>query len=196
MRVLDAEEPFSELPIHLSENYFGYNRMRSLDMDGTRKLPAWIYPVKRLVLSRNTDIWCRLPYPGHPRGCPNYGKKSECPPRAERIGEYLDLQKPLFLVHSEFNVLAQAARMHKRHPKWTDRQCRNLLYWQATSRRQLHDRAARAAKLLGTDLFTVTPEAMGVNVFATTRLAGLKLDPTRSVNICRHVALLGHSFSG
>jgi len=161
-------------------------------MNTKPQLPDWVYPVKRLVMSKNTGRWCRLAYPGHPHGCPNYGKKPECPPQAGIVRTYFDVAKPMFLVHSEFSVRAQAIRMKKRHPQWTDRQCRNLLYWQAASRRQLLDRAAQTARLLGTDAMTITPEAMGVNAFVTARLAGLVLDRTNSLEICRHVALLGH----
>jgi hypothetical protein len=33
---------------------------------------------------------CRLPYPNHPKGCPNYGKRALCPPKAPALGRRSD----------------------------------------------------------------------------------------------------------
>mgnify|MGYP006303642661 CR=1 FL=1 len=151
----------------------------------------WIVPVKRLILSGKTGSWCTLPYPGHPKGCPNYGKKPSCPPNAPPVRERFDLARPLYLVHSGFDLAAHAAAMKEKHSGWSDRQCRCLLYWQPKSRKQLRERVLRAAAITGAREMTDCPEAMGVNVFATAAVSGLKLDRTRSISICRHVALLG-----
>jgi len=34
--------------------------------------PPYVHQVKRLVITSKAGDWCRLPYPGHKRGCPNY----------------------------------------------------------------------------------------------------------------------------
>jgi hypothetical protein len=69
-----------------------------------------------------------------------------------------------------------------------------VLYWQGTSRKQLAERlhAARFLPEAWKLVWTTCPEAMGVNVFVTARLAGLFLDKTRHLSICRHVALIGY----
>lgn len=155
-------------------------------------LPSYIYPVKRLVVSDHVGRWCQLPYPNHPKGCPNFWEaKEECPPKAPSVDEYFDLSRALYFVHSEFDLNAHADMMKQRHPHWSDRQCRCVLYWQSRSRKQLKQRTSKAASLLGTDAMTMIPEAMGVNVYVTARLAGLRLEPIRSLSLCRHVALLG-----
>ena len=159
-------------------------------------LPSHIYPVKRLVVSKHVGRWCRLPYPGHPHGCPNFGKAAKCPPQAPAVRDYFDLSKPLYLVHSTFDLTAHAAGMKERHPGWSDRQCRCVLYWQPTSRKQLKHRFVEAAGILGTDASTMIPEAMGVNVYVTARISGLHLEPIKSLSVCRHVALIGHKRNG
>ena len=155
-------------------------------------LPSWTIPIKRLVVFKDTGSrFCRLPYPNHPNGCPNYYKKKTCPPFAPMAGVFFDLSKPLYFVHSEFNLEAHAKRMKDKHPEWSERQCRCVLYWQGTSRKQLRKRVYGATELLRTNATTTCPEGMGVNVYMTARLSGLFLQRIRNLNICRHIALLG-----
>lgn len=151
----------------------------------------WIYRIRRLVTSSQVDQWCKLPYPNHKKGCPNYGRHNWCPPFAGRVGDWFDISRPLFLVHSEFDLVAHVGRMGRKHPQWSERQCRCVLYWQGTSRKQLREHIVIARQELGTNLHTTCPEGMGVNVYATARLSGLRLERIRNLSICRHVAMLG-----
>lgn len=153
--------------------------------------PTWILKVKRLVLSTKTGGWCKLPYPGHSKGCPNYYKSAKCPPKAPHLADFIDLSKPLYLVWSEFDLKRHVEKMKRKHPGWSDRQCRCVLYWQSQSRKQLKERTQIAAGILKTNRTTTCPEAMGVNVFATARVSGLLLERTRSIETCRHVSLIG-----
>ena len=153
--------------------------------------PTWIVPVKRLVVSEKTGEWCKLPYPNHPKGCPNYGKKATCPPQAPRLHHYFDVSRPMSLVHSEFDLEKHAKRMRTEHPQWSERQCRCLLYWQPTSRKQMRARTSAAMWTIGCNAKTECPEAMGLNVFATAAVSGLKLDRTRNIRTARHVCLIG-----
>ena len=159
-------------------------------------LPSWIYPIKRLVTSDKTGKWCQLPYPDHPMGCPNYGKVNKCPPKAPKAGKFFDLSKPLWLVHSEFDLAIHIAKMEKKHPKWTLKQCKCVLYWQLTSRKQLKERIRAAYTTLNVNTSTMIPEAMGVNVYVTAKIAGLKLEPIKYLAICRHVAIVGNRKNG
>ena len=153
--------------------------------------PDWIIPVKRLVTTGKAGAWCRLPYPGHPQGCPNYGRRAKCPPHAPRVDAVFDLAKPLFLVHSVFQLEAHAHVMKVLHPEWSERQCRCVLYWQEKSRAELRARIRIAWRLLRTTACAEIPEALGVNVYVTARQSGLHLDKIRNLKVCRHVALLG-----
>lgn len=158
--------------------------------------PNWIYPVKRLVLSDQVGRWCQIPYDGHPKGCPKYGKAEKCPPRAPAAGEYFDLSRPLWLVHSEFNLAGHVIDMWAKHPAWSERQCRCVLYWQSTSRKQLKERIHAAITALDADASTLIPEAMGVNVYVTARVSGLRLERITHLSTCRHVALIGTEKNG
>jgi len=158
----------------------------------TKELPSWIVPIKKLILSDKSGNWCRLPYEDHPDGCPNYGNKLACPPLAPFISSQIDINREMYLVHSEFNLRAHTIKMRTKHPKWSDRQCKCVLYWQSTSRKQRCTRTDEAVRLLGTNWISSIPEAMGVNVYATARLSGLKLERIRDIKVCRHVALLAY----
>jgi hypothetical protein len=157
-------------------------------------LPSYVYPVKRLVMA-NTAPWCKIKYPGHRHGCPNYDspKHPECPPRAPKVEKFFNLDRPLYLVHSEFNLEAWAARMQGKHIFMSDRQARCCLYWQRQSRTELKDRIWMASvwkKAASLPRISTCPEGMGVNVYVTARLAGLKLEKIDGLNTCRHVALI------
>jgi len=152
--------------------------------------------VKRLITSPRVGKWCVLPYHGHPRGCPYYGKRPTCPPDSRPIAELLDVTRPVYLVYSFFDLRAHVERMKTRHPKWTDVQCQNVRYWQGTARAGLRRNVTAAMGPLRCDVSTFCPEGAGVNVFATARAAGLRLERTGSIKIDRHVALIGHSPGG
>ena len=152
----------------------------------------YIIPIKKLVLFRDTGSrFCRLPYPGHPKGCPNWYKKKVCPPHAPMAAIYFDITKPLYFVHSEFDLSAHIVRMKLRNPDWSERQCKCVLYWQGTSRKQMRERVKIAIFELGTNAQTACPEGMGVNVYATARLSGLKMDRIKGMKVCRHITLIG-----
>lgn len=154
-------------------------------------MPVWCYKVERLVHDKRVPEWCRLPYPGHPKGCPMYGQRPKCPPQAPYITDVLDLTRPVYMVHSDFNLQAHVERMRALHPGWTDRQCRCVLYWQARSKRQMAERAEDVLYMVGADTICKMPEAAGVNVYATAKLLGLSLERIKDITICRHIAFVG-----
>jgi len=152
----------------------------------------YLYRVKRLVISDQAGAWCRIPYPGHKHGCPKYGDDGgACPPLAVPVDEVLNLDAPMYLVHSEFDPLCHVDAWKRDHPKATDRQARCVLYWQFKSRKQMRQRSAIAAGSTGANVILHCPEGRGVNVYATARIAGLHLERIRELKTCRHVALLG-----
>ena len=165
-------------------------------MDNTFPLPKeGITQIESIVTAgtKRTGDWCRLPYPNHPKGCPNYNQKDTCPPRAPYISNLLDLRRPLYIVNSEFNLGVHMARMKQRHPHWTERQLRNVLYWQNTSRKQMRDLVKTLMFLRGCNTSVECPEGAGVNVYATCRANGIILQSIKDLTICRHVALVGYA---
>lgn len=120
-----------------------------------------------LVVQDLARKWCLLPYPGHPKGCPNYGVKDICPPNVRMVHDAFDLTFPHWFVIYKFDLAAHALEMGRRHPEWSDRQCRCCLYWQGTVRHNLMEEASAFAATVERSGITLCPEAMGVNVFRT-----------------------------
>lgn len=148
-----------------------------------------------LVLKKITDLrlnlkardWCRLPYPDHAHGCPNFNHKPTCPSQVPLLFDYFDLSQPLYLLAIQFNLAAHVARMLKSNPGWSDRQARCVLYWQGHVNKELAETASTVCASLVQSgrkcIYTTCPEAMGVNVIATALRCGvpIKVKPTDTV---------------
>jgi len=92
-----------------------------------------VKPLEKIIYNLKSRGWCKLPYPGHPRGCPNYGKRDICPPKAPLIMDVPD--PPFILVGVSFDLGAWAKKLKKKHPHWSDKKARCCLYWQGKVRR-------------------------------------------------------------
>ena len=130
---------------------------------------------------------CQRPYEGHPRGCPNFGKRDTCPPEAGMFA-YEFYGDEVYAICVKFQFGYHVKTMRKKHPDWSERQLRCCLYWQGTARKMLREEIARF--ILDHPDFTVTacPEAMGVDVTATMQQAGIHLEWPPEV-LTHHVAL-------
>jgi len=132
-----------------------------------------------MILEVTSDIqydprpqdWCRLPYVGHPKGCPNYGKKAGCPPGAKHVDRIFDMDKRFWFVIHKFDLEAHVKKMNDKLPDWSYRQCSCVLYWQRTERKKLKDACEEFGKY-GT-LYDLCPEGRGVNVFKILRKNGV-----------------------
>jgi len=150
--------------------------------------------VEPIIDATVRQLCCR-PYPNHPKGCPNYGKRATCPPTAPLLADVLDLNRPIWAVWVEFDLAAHREKMRAAHPTWTRRQLDCCLYWQAGVNNQLR----RKTTELFPDLVTgfdpkevvSCPEACGVNVTETMASIGIALE-WPPVNIIRKVALVGY----
>jgi len=145
------------------------------------------------VIDRSVRDLCRRAYEGHPKGCPNHGQRAFCPPRAPLFADVFDVAKPFWAVVNEFDLAAHRARLQAKHPDWSRRRLDCCLYWQAGARKALHaqvqDWMVRRDDIDGLRA-VFCPEAMGVNVTATLKAAGIELE-WPPVNIARQVALVG-----
>ena len=114
--------------------------------------------------------WCRLPYHGHPKGCPNW------PGCIRSRPDFAEIKKDdyeWFAVVERFDLKAHSAKMKDKFPQWTERQCRNPLYWQSGVRKRLKE---KAKTLIANDSILLDiPEACGINMFATMDLVGVEL---------------------
>ena len=136
---------------------------------------------------------CRCRYPGHPKGCPNYGKRGSCPPQARLLNKVLALDAKVWVVWNRFALGNHAARMLARHPNWSYRQCVCCLYWQNGARKSLEEKIQAFLKTRrGRPVVVRCPEARGVNVTATMASVGVRLQwPPKQW--AYQVALLGTS---
>lgn len=129
-----------------------------------------------LVIDYRSREWCKLPYPDHPHGCPNYNYKATCPPRVCLVEDYIDLDRPLWLVVEPFDLASHISRMRTKHPDWSVRQLKCVLYWQGGVNSRLGKGCQELASAVG-GIYTICPEAMGVQVIKTTKRTGIPIKP-------------------
>ena len=92
------------------------------------------------VVRASVRALCRRPYPGHPKGCPNWNRRATCPPKAPLLARILDLESPVYCIANAFDLAGHVARMRARHPGWSYRQLACCLYWQGTARKRLREK--------------------------------------------------------
>lgn len=119
---------------------------------------------------------CTRAYPGHPRGCPNFGSRDTCPPRAKLLSDVFDLTKPCYCIINKFDLKSHVSRMRALHPEWSARQLVCCLYWQGTARVQLKAKIDEFERLYPGYTVTRSPEAMGLDVTKTLANVGIKLE--------------------
>jgi len=151
-----------------------------------------IYEVTgKLVVNYEARQWCRLPYPAHVKGCPNFGRSADCPPKAPLVEKWLDLTRPHWIVVAEFDLEAQAARMLAEHHDWSGKMCRNSRYWQSTVVAELRMAVIHFRMSQNKDLvWSLKPEAMGVDVFETLGKLGIPIQRNPQKLVFK-VALVG-----
>lgn len=145
----------------------------------------------QLIVDYRAREWCKLPYPGHPKGCPNFGHKATCPPQVCCIEGFIDLGKPMWLVVEAFDLRGHMDRMKATHPTWSNRQARCVLYWQASVNKRLQEACSVQAQHEN-GVYTVCPEAMGVNVILTAKQLGLPVH-NRPRDVVFKIGLVGSS---
>ena len=154
--------------------------------------------IVRPVLEPDVRRLCTRPYPNHPKGCPNHGKRPTCPPDAKLFPELIDASYDVWSLWSEFALSHHVKRMKSTHPLWTPRQLVCCLYWQGTVRKYLRNKAddwMNAYKMNHPSIadrlvLLECPEAMGINVTATMRHIGVHLEwPPK--HLTRMVYLMG-----
>jgi hypothetical protein len=144
------------------------------------------------VIDPSVRDLCRKPYDLHPHGCPNFGKRVTCPPQARLFSDVYDLSRPVWAVVNEFDLARHVAWMRTKHPDWSDRQLRCVLYWQPRARAALYLLIGEAMGYTPQGyMWETCSEAMGVNVTATLAAVGIELE-WPPVSIARQVALIAY----
>ena len=154
--------------------------------------PEW------LRFSKGIQALCARPYYGHPHGCPNYGKRPECPPNAPLIDKVLDLEREIFVIYTPFEVGEFAEHIWENHPGWNNRQIYNPRYWQPCARKLHRMDVANDVEELGIEIVTGNAEGQGVNYSFLMKNMGIELSwvwpPEHSLdNITYRISLAGFS---
>jgi predicted metal-binding protein len=130
--------------------------------------------------SKKIPSLCLHPYHQHARGCPNFNRRKDCPPRADF---FLDQFQPqIFLAIVIFNFSAYLRQRKKIHPAWSERALKNSRHWQGHLRAVLKKFVKEKTPPGYTALFNA--EAMGVNLTQTCRRAGLRLEWPPRKRVC------------
>jgi hypothetical protein len=125
------------------------------------------------VKPRGFKGWCQLPYPKHPKGCPNYGKRVDCPPNQPY---FLDVYKPgVKVAFLNFDFETYLEWRKSQHPNWTDRALRNPWHFQSHLDANL-EKEIKKLKEAGGCAPVYTAEAMGINMHLTCLRAGVGLE--------------------
>lgn len=144
-----------------------------------------IYPTDWVTVGLETyRSWCRIPYPGHPKGCHMWhSKRKNCDSsfrKCHTFDEVFDRNAPAWCVWEDFDVEAHMARMKSIHPEWSIGMLKNVRYWQATVKKKRNTRVEnefRKRKLWGK--YAAVTEGFCINVYSTLRHAGLPLLPIK-----------------
>jgi len=147
-----------------------------------------IHGLDKLVLSNRVPNWCQLPYPRHPKGCPNYDKRENCPPNTEPITNLI--KPPFLLVGIRFNLGGHIKRMKEIHPEWSNAQARCVLYWQNKVMKRLREECEHVKNRIPNPKVFYCPEGYYVNVFKTASMVGIKLK-TRPKKYVWKIAIIG-----
>lgn len=125
-----------------------------------------------LKIDYNMRDLCRQPYPGNPKGCPNYGKKKECPPQAPLLENFIDLLQPHYFVVLE--CIRNGCRINSQENTLKEDQFRS--YWNDNLEAVLREYIQEFQKDHPGTVFTFHPSAVGVNVLETARNVGIPLE--------------------
>lgn len=142
------------------------------------------------IIDHSVRKLCIKPYYNHPKGCPNFNKKEGCPPQAKYYDDIYDLTKSVYAVCNIFNFGKHIENMKQKHPEWSERQLKCVLYWQGSARKNLKNHIVDFLRENKNYKVETCPEAMGVNITETMKKVGIELE-WPPVNIAYQIALGG-----
>ncbi|MBU7016320.1 MAG: hypothetical protein HXS44_02330 [Theionarchaea archaeon] len=139
-----------------------------------------------LKIDHNVRDLCRKPYPGHPKGCPNYGKKKECPPQAPLLEDFIDISQPHYFV-----VLKCIRNGRFPNQESTLEEAQFHSYWSDTLEKILCKYIQEFQKDHPGTVFTYHPSAVGVDVLETARNVGIPLQENPE-KVFHKIVLIGY----
>ena len=130
---------------------------------------------RQIPLKHNHKIGdlCTRPYTAHKHGCPNYGKLSDCPPKAPYVTDIIDTTREVYTIGMKFDLGEHVTHLKANHPDWSFRQLHNCLYYQRGARNVLFKYVEGCLDMTGR-IMLKKPEANGINVMAMLRKVGIR----------------------
>lgn len=120
--------------------------------------------------------FCQMPYPNHPKGCPNYNHKAGCPPKTQLLNTaHSETHWDTWRIFTySFDLVPHITKMRKAHPEWSERQVYCCLYWQPRARKAFWEAVYNVGYLPTKVLWC--PEAYGVNIMQLCRNHGTNFE--------------------
>jgi len=117
-----------------------------------------------LLYNKSIQNLCKMKYRGHKKGCPNYGKLDNCPPKAPLIDKLINPKLKCRFLGVKFDLHSHREKLRKKHPDWSVWRLNCLLYWQNKINKELYKIAKEY--LANNKKFAAIkkPEAYGVNI--------------------------------
>ena len=115
-----------------------------------------------MVIDHTVRDYCTLPYPGHPHGCPHYGKNEECPPHAPFVEDFIDVKKPHHIIIAVFTNRLE-------HEHYTEEE-------ELQENQILHDLMNRIQQVFPGIWYTLKPSALGIDVYKTATALGFSMN--------------------
>ena len=125
---------------------------------------------KTIIFNKRIRSYCLYPYPGHKRGCPNYGKNPFCPPTAPYREDIIKKYNNFILIYAIFDFHNYLIEMELLNPGRTHKQYACVLYWQSALKKLMKDKIKGMTydELFGAGsgfLNSQSMESAGIDVF-------------------------------
>lgn len=140
-----------------------------------RKLMILEIDRKNLEISQSYQCLCLTRSNSFRQGCQNYGKKKGCPPRS-LFNEDYNLDEPLYLIATDFELIEHAKKIRNAHLDWTEKAVYNPRYWQATARKVHEVEIQEFLRVHPNYQVERSPEGAGINVDSLCRQNGINLE--------------------
>jgi predicted metal-binding protein len=137
--------------------------------------------IQDLEISREYQCMCLKKSNSFRNGCPNYGKREGCPPRNLFHEEY-NLNEPIYLIATDFDLTQQTNKIRRAHPDWTEKAIYNPRYWQNTARKTHLSEISNFLKENPNYTIERSPEGAGINIDKLCSSYGINLEwPPRKI---------------
>ena len=117
---------------------------------------------------------CRQAYYKHPKGCPNYNRRENCPPNTLHIFQQYD-PLSIHILCVKFPFLEYISQKELLHPDWTVRALTNQRHWQGHLKGEVRRYWEEIKGEYPLHKLIENPEGQGVNVQKTLKRYDINL---------------------